>query len=420
MHKELNEVFYINNRKSLLESIKENSMVILFSGKAHHKSNDAYFPYEIDRNFYYLTGIRRENIIYMAVKTSEKSEEFLFVEKSDPVLEKWVGKKLSSSEATNISGVESIFYDDYLKQKINSVIANVKNNIENVYLDFSRNAWDDEDAMSNTFYEEIKHIYPFLQCHDLSKNLVALRSIKKHQEIEVMKQAIDITNSGILSLMKHAKDGIYEYQLEAYFDFTVKSNGADYAFDTIAAAGKNATILHYVQNNCLISKNDLILFDLGANVDSYCADITRTFPVSGKFTDRQKVIYNIVLSCMKEVINNMKPGASMFDINNLARQLLAKGCKDIGLIDSLDDITKYYYHSIGHPLGLDTHDVGDRDIILKPGMVYTCEPGLYIEEEGIGIRIEDDILITENGNVNLSAHIIKEVDEIEAYMRTSQ
>ncbi|MFZ7134602.1 MAG: aminopeptidase P N-terminal domain-containing protein [Eubacteriales bacterium] len=418
MYSILNKEFYRSNRQALMDLVKDNSIVLMFSGKAPHKSQDAYYPYEVNRNFYYLTGIERENIIYMAIKTDHEFEEFLFLEKNDPILEKWVGKKLPSEEAREISGVDSIFNDDYFRTKLNSIMANVRSNIQHVYFDFNRNAWDDPHTLSLDFYNELHSKYPYLLCKDLSKLLIQLRSIKKPQEIKTIKKAIDITNEGIKNLMMNAKDHIYEYELEAYFNFTIKSKGAGFAFDTIAASGKNATILHYIQNNNQINTNDLILFDLGASVFHYCADITRTFPVNGKFTERQKQIYDIVLSCMNKVIDHMQPGSSMGNINKLAKQLLAQGCKDIGLIDDLEDINRYYYHSIGHPLGLDTHDVGDRDVVLQPGMVYTCEPGLYIEEEGIGIRIEDDILITETGNFNLSGHIIKEVDDIENFMQS--
>lgn len=417
MENELPKDFYKNNRIQLLKKVNKNSIVLVFSGNAPHRSNDTYYPFEVNRNFYYLTGIERENLVYMAVRFQDQVEEFLFVEKGDPVLEKWVGKKITPQKATEISGVKSVFYYDYLSTKVNSLFMNARINIEHIYVDFDRYSWDDPLTLGGEFYLDVHKKYPYLQCHDLSKLLIPLRYIKNSHEVSMIKKAIDITNEGIKSLMSNAEENIYEYQLEAFFDFTIKSKGAKLAFDTISASGKNATILHYVQNNQIIQNNSLILFDLGARVNNYCADISRTFPVNGKFSDRQREIYSIVLNCMKEVIKMMQPGKSMIDINKFAKDFLAKSCKNIGLIDNLEEITKYYYHSIGHSLGLNTHDVGDRDIVLQPGMVYTCEPGLYIEEEGIGIRIEDDILITENGNINLSEHIIKEIDDIENFMQ---
>jgi len=407
---------FIQNRKDLYAILENNSIVILFSGKPPHKSNDAYYKFEVNRNFYYLTGIQRENIIFMALKHQDKVEEYLFIEKNDPILEKWVGAKISVEETTAISGIKTILYQEDFKLKLVRLLSTASNSIENVCFDLSRYAWCDVDNIPSTFSKELLSKYPYLHVSDVSRLLIQLRSIKKPLEIDQIKKAIDITNEGIKHMMINAKPGMKECEFEAYFDFILKSKGAEHAFDTIAASGINGTILHYVKNNRVVQDNDLILFDLGANINNYCADISRTFPVNGVFTERQKAIYNVVLSSMKEVINHMKPGVSMGELNIVAKKYLAQGSMEIGLINALDEIDQYYYHSIGHPLGLDTHDVGDRDIILQPGMVYTCEPGLYIDKEGIGIRIEDDILITEDGNINLSEHIIKEVDEIEEFL----
>lgn len=408
--------FFTQNRKELYKNLQDNSIAIFFSGKAPHKSNDAYYMFEVDRNFYYLTGIEREDIILMAIKYGDVVEEYLFIEKFDPVLAKWVGAKISEEESKDISGIENIMYVDHFKSKLVQVLGSGAYNVENIYFDYSRYAWDYADKISASFSTELLSKYPYLVKKDASKILTTLRSIKKTEEIECMKKAIDITKEGIENMMIHSKAGMTECELEAHFDFVLKSKGASHAFDTIAASGINGTILHYVANNQVAKDNDLILCDLGASVDHYCADITRTFPVNGKFTKRQKDVYNVVLHCNKEIIRHMKPGASIADLNKLAKDLLAQGCKELGLIDNLEDVSKYYYHSIGHSLGLDTHDVGDRNIILEAGMVYTCEPGLYIEEEAIGVRIEDDIFITEDGNINLSEHIIKEIDDIETFM----
>ena len=235
-----------------------------------------------------------------------------------------------------------------------------------------------------------------------------------------MRKAISITIEGVKELMKNSKEGIREYELEAYFDFVCKKNGVkDFAFKTIAAAGKNATILHYVTNDSKLKDGDLILFDLGAQYKYYNGDISRTFPINGKFTERQKEVYNSVLYVNQRIIEEMKPGVKFLELNSLAKSLIAKECIKLGLIENEKDVDKYYYHSIGHSLGLDTHDVElrNRDVILEAGMVYTVEPGIYIEEEGIGIRIEDDILITEDGNEVLTKDMIKTIDEIEEFMK---
>ena len=210
---------------------------------------------------------------------------------------------------------------------------------------------------------------------------------------------------------------MYEYQAESVFNYTITNNGADgNAFDTIAASGENAVILHHIENDSKVKKDNLILMDLGAQYNQYASDISRTLPVSGKFTERQKELYNIVLNTQKEVIKIMIPGTPFSKMNEIAKEFFAKELINLGLIQNEEEVAKYYYHGVGHYMGLDTHDLGSREVDLQPGMVITCEPGLYIAEENIGIRIEDDILITEKGNEVLSKAIIKEVDDIERFM----
>ena len=219
--------------------------------------------------------------------------------------------------------------------------------------------------------------------------------------------------------MRNSKSGIKEYELEAYFDFICKKNGVkDFAFKTIAAAGKNATVLHYVTNDSELKDGDLILFDLGAQYKYYNGDISRTFPINGKFTERQKEVYNAVLRVNEKVIKEMKPGVKFVDLNKKAKDWISEECISLGLMTEKDDVSKFYYHSIGHSLGMDTHDIEleNRDVTFEPGMIYTVEPGIYIENESIGIRIEDDVLITEDGNEVLTKEMIKTVEEIEAFM----
>jgi Xaa-Pro aminopeptidase len=408
--------FFIENRKTFLEGLRDNSIVVLFSGKAPHRSRDAYYKYDVDKNFYYLTGLERENLIYMAIKSTSEAQEYLFIEKSDPILEKWVGKKLSPEEAQDISGVKTVLFKEELKPKLNSIVQSTTTAPGRIYLDLFRNSPEDASSTANIFAAYIKDSYPHIQIRDCSKKIAGQRLIKSDWEVENIKKAVSITKSAYELMLQKSPFCTYEYQVEAYLDFCFKLNGADHAFETIAASGKNAAVLHYVKNNSPLSKEDLILLDFGARYKNYCADVSRTFPVGGRFSDKQKKIYSVVLDTLKETSKMMKPDISMKEVNDFARSMLAKGALDIGLIKEEAQISDYYYHGIGHPLGLDTHDVGDRDIILKPGMVFTCEPGLYIESEGIGVRIEDDILITNDGNENLTKDLIKEIEEIETFM----
>lgn len=408
------EVF-INNRKRLSEKLEDGSVVVLLAGEAPKKTADEAYPFTPNRNFYYLTGIDEEKHKLIISKINGKVEEALFIQKPDPVKERWVGKTIRDNEAIEVSGVEEVLYledfNGYINQKLSSGKANA------LYMDLERRSFEERITLTEEFAKEVAGRYPYVVIKNVYGIISELRTIKASEEIDEMREAIKITIDGVNCLMRNAKAGIKEYELEAFFDFHLKKSGIkDVAFKTIAAAGKNATILHYVDNDSVIKEDDLILFDLGAQYNYYNADITRTFPVSGKYTARQKEVYEAVLRVNEAIIEALKPGVNYIDINNKATDLIADECIKLGLIKDKKDVRNYYWHSIGHGLGLDTHDVGERNVNLKPGMVYTVEPGIYIEEEGIGVRIEDDVLITESGNEVLTKEMIKSVEDIEKFM----
>lgn len=408
------EVF-INNRKKLINGLDDNSVVILFAGKAPQKSADEQYVFTPNRNFYYLTGIDEEKHILMINKVNNNVEELLFIQKPDPIMEKWVGKTIRENEAKEVTGIENVKYLDGFNGQLNAIFTS--GDIENIYLDLERRGYDEVKSEREIFASEVVKKYPYVRVKNVYNNIAELRLVKSPEEIEEMKKAISITIEAVESLMKNSKPGMMECELEAYYDFICKQRGVkDYAFNTIAAAGKNATILHYVDNNSEMKDGDLILFDLGAQVNYYNGDISRTFPVNGKFSERQKEVYEAVLRVNEEVISMIKPGANWGEINEKAADLLGEECIKLGLIKEKSEVRKYYFHSIGHSLGLDTHDIGKRWVDLKPGMVFTVEPGLYIEEESIGIRIEDDVVVTENGCEVLTKDMIKSVEDIEAFM----
>ncbi|HAX73315.1 MAG TPA: Xaa-Pro aminopeptidase [Firmicutes bacterium] len=402
-------------RQKLAANLKDKSLVVLFSGDAPMRSGDQPYDYTPHRNFYYLTNINRPKMVLVLKKVNGKLEEHLFIDTVTELEEKWSGKRLSKAEATEISGIKSIFPEADLRTVLGRWLLGER--IEHVYFDFERLTYAHGDTVQVEFAKELQSKYPFIRLENAYHDIVALRLLKSEVEVSQLKTAIEKTRLGIEALMKNSKPGMKEYQLEAHYDFTIKTEGVKHtSFHTIAASGANATVLHYNENNCEMKDGDLILFDLGCEWNHYCSDISRTFPVNGKFTDRQKAVYEVVLNTQIETIKMLKPGVDMAEVNAFAKSKLAAGCKALGLIEKDEDVINYYYHGIGHYLGLDTHDVGGRGGILKPGMVITIEPGLYIEQEGIGIRIEDDILITETGHENLSKDIIKSVEEIEAFM----
>lgn len=414
----MNKDTYVENRSRFTKTLENNSIVILFSGKPCRKTGDELYQFTPNRNFYYLTGIQQEKHIVVLSKFKDVANEKLFLQDIDLDKEAWNGKTLRDNEGKDISGIEDV---TYIKD-FNSYISRLINGSEEVklYLDLDREDIEEGDSVANIFAKQIKDKYPQVSIKNLSSKIAPLRMVKSEQEIAEMKKAIDITIDGVKSLMKNVKIGMKEYELEAYFDFECKIKGVkDLAFRTIAASGKNATILHYVENSSELKEGDLILFDLGAQWNLYNADITRVFPVNGKFTDRQKKVYEAVLRVNKAVIKKIKPGINSKELNIWARDLIAEECIKLGLIDEKEKVSKYYWHSIGHSLGLDTHDLGiqGREFIFAEGMVFTVEPGIYISEENIGIRIEDDILVTKDGCEVLTKSMIKEIVEIEEFMK---
>ena len=411
----MNKEFFTRNRETLGKRLEDNSVLLLFAGRAPYKSADELYPFAPNRNFYYLTGIDSNKVICFISKINGNISEKLFIERQDPIMAKWVGAVISKEEAKEVSGIDNIGYLDELEGHISSILS--RNKIESVYLDLERQEISTSITEAQALARVMAEKYPYIGIKNIYYDIAELRTIKSEEEIKLIRKAIAITNEGILNMLDNMKPNMMEYEVEAYFDFTLRKNGVkDKAFTTIAASGKNATILHYVDNNSKSEDGDLILFDLGAQYKYYNGDISRTFPINGKFTERQREIYNIVLDAQKAVEESAKPGLPFKELNEIAKKVLGEGCKKIGLIKEDKELSKYYYHGVSHYLGLDTHDVGNYDTQLKPGMVITNEPGLYIEEEGIGIRIEDDLLITENGCENLSKYIIKSVEEIEEYM----
>ncbi len=420
----MNKSFFTQNRLNYLNQVNNNSLSLFFSGLVYPKSADEDYGFEVNKNFYYLTGINQANVILTLVKRENKEKITLFIEKNDPILVKWVGAKLEIDEAKEISGIDDVRYledfDGFLFNLFNATrVYEIKP--DSLYLDLERRRDPYLINKETLFSQNFKKDYPEIAIRNSHEIVISLRMIKTAEEISLIKESINTTKGGIETLMREARPGLYEYQLESYFDQYIKYHGQKtHAFKTIAASGKNATILHYVDNNERMKAGELILFDLGARTDFYVSDISRTIPVDGKFMPRARLVYQEVLDVNKKCIEFLKPGITWQDYNDYAKELLTSALIRLGLIKDKTELQKYYYHNVGHFLGLDTHDPGSYELVLKPGMALTVEPGLYIEEEGIGVRIEDDVLITENGALNLSSDIIKEIDDIEKFMAASK
>ncbi len=409
------KAFVSNNRKQFSKKIKNESLALFFNGTSPNSTADSLYPFRPNKNFLYLTGIKKEEFILSIEKVDDKVESTLFIKRPNFDIEKWVGIYLKKEEALDISGVDEVLFVEDFDTWLNSKIG--LGRVKRVYLDMFRLSPEVTQTQAMKYSNIIQEKYSFISIKNSSHLLAKQRLIKSEMELEKMQKAINMTESGLKRVLSSLKPGQKEYEPVAEFDYQIAKLGADReAFETIAASGDNAVILHYVGNDDVMHDGELVLFDLGAQFDEYSADISRTYPVNGKFTDRQKDVYNVVLSTNEAIISMIKPGVTMTELNAKAKELLTQGLKQLGLITEDKDVIKYYYHSIGHSLGLDTHDVGGRELTLKPGMVITVEPGLYIGEESIGIRIEDDVLVTKNGFDVLSKNIIKSVEDIEAFM----
>jgi len=411
---------YIARRQQLLADKCENTAVVIFSGMAPMKSQDEAYPFSVDRNFFYLTGIERENMILIMRKNylGEYSET-LFIEPYDEVLAKWVGGRMRADEATAISGVESVADVGEFPDRINSLVEYSRGLGKlTFWLDLWRYHKEQADTPAHTLAKLLQCKYPAVAIEDINGNMAAMRAVKDEKELGFMRQAQEHTRIAIEEMLRYAKPGMNERELEGAFDFALMKQGVrEHAFHSIFAGGKRATTLHYGENNQTVFDGEMVLIDLGSAYGNYSADISRTFPINGKFTDRQKELYNTVLEAQRIVIANAKPGLTTRQLNQMVIDYYESRLDDLGLRKDGKTVRDYYYHGVSHQLGLDTHDIcTERERTLKPGMVITVEPGLYVEDESIGIRIENDVVITEDGCEDLSVAIPRTVEEIEAIM----
>ncbi len=397
---------FIERRKKLFEKMNDNELVILLS----REESELYLRFNQDKNLFYMTGLETPKTALAMYKNGEKEITICFIERNVPEKVVWYGEKMSKSEAEEISGIKTIYFYD----ELNSVLHPYLTAAEKVYVNYQTAEPFTSKPNSLIYVNELRDYYPHLSFRQFDTIVAGLRVIKDDSEIQELQKAIDITGEGIERIVKNAKPGMYEYQLESMLYDTMLSKGfREWGFTPIIAQGGNAATLHYSENNTKIEENKLVLLDVGAASSNYSADISRTFPASGKFTDRQKEVYASVLFVQKEIINMVKPGLPMKELNEKTKELISKELIKLGLITDEKDCGKYYMHNVSHFLGLDTHDLGDRTAELKVGNVITVEPGIYIPEEEIGIRIEDDVLVTETGHIVLSESIPKEIEDLE-------
>lgn len=406
---------YEARRQAMFSQMEDNSLLILYSGEAPHRSADAYYLFEENKNFFYLTGLRRENMILLMKKAGGSCTSTLFIEQADPSAERWTGKMVTVPEAKEISGIQDVRFLDRFEPLLQYMLNG--NDFKACYFDCHRNRLSDLPDYNLVKAQQFQKDFPGITVRNLWRMAAVLRMQKDSDEIAKMSQAIEVTRQGLEAVMSTLTPGMKEYQAQANYEHVLYYQGTEGpSFPTIAGSGKNGCMLHYETNRDTCADGSLLLLDLGCRVDGYCSDITRTYPVNGKFTDRQRAVYEVVLRANKEVAAQAKPGMTTRELNEVCKKVLAQGCMELGLITDEQGLDQYYMHGVSHHLGIDVHDVTADGVKLMPGSVISDEPGLYIDEWEIGIRIEDDLLITEDGCKVLSASIIKEPEEIEAFM----
>ncbi len=401
-------------RTNLFNLLPAGSITLVFSGFELKYSADQTFLFEVNRDFYYLTGVNEDNCVLCLVKGQKECKTLLFKEETDPTLALWVGERLTLSAAGEIAKIDAVLNISKLKGYVQGLTEATRSavfgEINSLYLNLET---DFLYSDSYKFAEFAKQTLPQLTIQNVHQKIASLRMIKDNAEIKCLQKAVDVTADALVAIRKNIKSGIYEYDIEAEYNYVLKKNNTRTSFASIIGSGKNSTTLHYVVNSDKVEPNTLCVCDVGVNFQNYASDITRTYPVDGKFTARQKQIYNIVLKAQTKAMEALRPGLTWTEYNKIARDVLIDESLKIGLIKRPEEIGKYYYHSVGHFLGLDVHDTGDYTKPMEAGMYLTCEPGLYIADEKIGVRIEDDILITKDGHICLSRGIEKDPDKIE-------
>jgi Xaa-Pro aminopeptidase len=423
----LDPKIFIQNRKRFASKMQKNSIAIFVSNDEFPSNGDALHGFVQNSDLYWLSGIEQEGsmVILYPDNPDPKYREVLVLVRPQELKEIWDGKRLRANEATTISGMTTIVWEDVLDGMLQQWI----HLADAIYLDSNENDRKNNLVRSAEyrFIDEMKSRYPLHQYLRAAKILKDLRGIKTKEEVVVIQKAIDITEVAFRRLLQFIKPGVFEYEIEAeiYHSF-LSQRATGVAYHSIIASGDNARTLHYVSNNNVCKDGELILMDFGAAYGGYNADLTRTVPVNGKFTKRQKEVYNACLHLHDYAKSILKPGISILKYTDKVGEEATKQFLKIGLLSKADiknedpnnpAYRKYLYHGISHHLGIDVHDLGTRTAPIEAGMVFTVEPGIYIKEEGMGVRIENNVWITKTGNQDLFKNIPNKAEEIEALMR---
>lgn len=428
----LTKEFHQGRREALRSLMPDKSVAVFFAAPVRNRSGDDDYIYHQQPDLYYLSGFTEPNSMLLVFKDEQnidgvKTNEILFVDDREPSQEVWTGRRLGKDGVTPLLGIKT----GVLNSDFNDLKIEFSKFDKVLYLTLPKGAVHEKGESGDLYnlIEQFKKKSGFPaengDAYSLFSDMAKLRMVKQTAELDLMRKAIDMTCIAEKEVMRALEPGFYEYQVQAILEYEFKSHGSEYvAFPSICGGGENSCTLHYESNRRKLNDKDMIVIDIGAEYHGYAADVTRSMPVNGKFSEEQKLIYNLVYKAQAEGIKACKPGNSFWAPHQAATAVIKKGLKDLGIIKDEGDVEKYFMHGTSHHLGLDVHDI-TSSWMLETGNVITVEPGIYIPEGSdcdpkwwnIGVRIEDDVLITDKGNEVLSACAPRTVEEIEALMK---
>lgn len=429
-YKQINKSLYISNRKRLVHELKPGAVAVFNSNDIMPTNADGTMRFRQNNDLFYLTGVDQEETILVLFPDypDKKFREVLFLRETSEVIATWEGHKLTKDEARALSGIETVLWISEFPKLLNTMLT--MGGAELVYLNTNEHyrAEVAVETRDSRFIKWCKEKYPLHTYERIAPIMSKLRSIKSKEEIDQLQVACDITNSAFRRVLKFVKPGVKEYEIEAEFIHEFLRKGSrGFAYEPIIASGANSCVLHYIENDKVCKAGDVLLLDVGAEYGNYNADMTRTIPVSGKFSKRQRDVYNAVLRIKRMAMKLLKPGVQYFEYHKEVQKITESELIKLKLIDKTDLkkqnpakplLMKYFMHGTGHHLGLDVHDVGNMFSKMQVGMVWTVEPGIYIKEEGLGIRLENNVVIEKNGVNDLMKNIPVEAEEIEDLMNS--
>ncbi len=411
----MDSAFHQTNRDKLYASLEDGTLALIFSGVEVRKTQDENYPFYADRNFVYLTGIERERFILMAEKDGGQVKETMFILPPDAHAERWTGRRMKAEEVFQRSGIETCRYVDEFPAVLHTKMKT--GHFHTVAMDFYKCEQTDRDTEPFRMARTIRRDYPAVKLVDISRRMKQMRALKTPGEIAAMREAAKITGAGITAMMRASRPGLYEYQLKAEFDYALAQHGClAPAFPSIVSAGQNNFCIHYYDYMGKVQDGDMVLADVGAKYDNLFNDVSRGWPANGKFSERQRQLYGCAYRTSQHMFSIIKPGMPMADVDRLAREYNYGQLKELGLCHSYEEVGKYIWHGGAHHVGYDVHDLVEAETV-QPGMVFCVDIGIYCEEWGIGFRLEDNCLVTEDGCENLTVAIPRTIEDIEATIR---